>query len=121
MGQLAMDPPKFQDPFTTAAGERRALVALKSLDTLWFNTGSLCNLTCRHCYTESSPKNDRLVYLTAAEVTLDDPLSRGFDAMVLTNARSYTRRGERRGAAQPSALRQILRTRWCRLQPQSYE
>ena len=48
--------------------ERRAQVALKSLDTLWFNTGTLCNLTCRHCYIESSPKNDRLVYLSVAEV-----------------------------------------------------
>src|SRR5579864_5166349 len=63
-----LDPRKFQDPFVTVTGERRARVALKSLDTLWFNTGTLCNLTCRHCYIESSPKNDRLVYLSAAEV-----------------------------------------------------
>ena len=63
-----LDPRKFQDPFVTAAGERRARVALRSLDTLWFNTGTLCNLTCRHCYIESSPKNDRLVDLSAAEV-----------------------------------------------------
>ena len=63
-----LDPRKFQDPFVTAAGERRARVALKSLDTLWFNTGTLCNLTCDHCYIESSPRNDRLVYLSAGEI-----------------------------------------------------
>ncbi len=63
-----MEPRKFQDPYVTAAGEKRAHVALKGLETLWFNTGTLCNLTCGHCYIESSPKNDRLVYLTAAEV-----------------------------------------------------
>lgn len=63
-----LDPHKFRDPFVTVKGERRAWVALKALDTLWFNTGTLCNLTCQHCYIESSPKNDRLVYLTAAEV-----------------------------------------------------
>ena len=63
-----LDPRKFQDPLVTATGERRAQVALKSLDTLWFNTGTLCNLACRHCYIESSPLNDRLVYLSAAEV-----------------------------------------------------
>src|SRR5207244_2623430 len=63
-----LDPRKFQDPFVTATGERRAQVALKSLATLWFNTGTLCNLTCGHCYIESSPKNDRLVYLSAAEI-----------------------------------------------------
>src|SRR5271166_4197686 len=113
-----LDPRKFQDPFITVKGERRARVSLKSLDTLWFNTGTLCNLTCQHCYIESSPKNDRLVYLTAAEVAeyldeieagalptsligftggepfmnpelpqmLEDVLSRGFRALVLTNA-----------------------------------
>jgi uncharacterized Fe-S cluster-containing radical SAM superfamily protein len=64
-----LDPRKFRDPLLTAKGEKRAHVGLRSLDTLWFNTGTLCNLTCHHCYIESSPKNDRLVYLTAAEVT----------------------------------------------------
>ena len=63
-----LDPRKFQDPLVTATGERRAQIALKSLDTLWFNTGTLCNLACRHCYIESSPLNDRLVYLSASEV-----------------------------------------------------
>ena len=112
------DPRKFQDPFVTAHGERRAWVALGSLDTLWFNTGTLCNLTCRHCYIESSPRNDRLVYLSTDEIReyldeiatlqlgtrligftggepfmnpelpamLDDVLSRGLRALVLTNA-----------------------------------
>jgi sulfatase maturation enzyme AslB (radical SAM superfamily) len=59
---------KFQDPDWTAGGERRASVSLERLRTLWFNTGTLCNITCRNCYIESSPTNDRLVYLSAAEV-----------------------------------------------------
>jgi uncharacterized Fe-S cluster-containing radical SAM superfamily protein len=63
-----LDPRKFHDPFLTVRGDRRAQVALRALDTLWFNTGTLCNLTCHHCYIESSPKNDRLIYLSAAEV-----------------------------------------------------
>ena len=113
-----LDPRKFRDPFVTLAGELRAQVALRALDTLWFNTGTLCNLTCQHCYIESSPTNDRLVYLSAAEVAeyldeiedlqlgtqligftggepfmnpelpvmLEMALSRGFHALVLTNA-----------------------------------
>jgi uncharacterized Fe-S cluster-containing radical SAM superfamily protein len=73
-----LDPRKFRDPLLTAKGEKRAHVALRSLDTLWFNTGTLCNLTCHHCYIESSPKNDRLVYLTAAEVrTYLDEIAEG--------------------------------------------
>ena len=113
-----LDPRKFRDPFVTAKGEPRAQVGLKTLKTLWFNTGTLCNLTCQNCYIESSPKNDRLAYLSAEEVAryldevatlgldtrligftggepfmnreliamLDAVLSRGFDAIVLTNA-----------------------------------
>jgi len=115
---LLLDPAKFKDALVTAKGEQRAHVGLKALETLWFNTGTLCNLTCRNCYIESSPRNDRLAYLTAAEVAayldeierdghatrligftggepfmnrelpamLDDVLSRGLKAMVLTNA-----------------------------------
>ncbi|WP_458095151.1 radical SAM protein [Roseomonas sp. WA12] len=59
---------KFRDPRTTAKGERRAAVGLSALRTLWFNTGTLCNLTCANCYIESSPRNDALVYLSAADV-----------------------------------------------------
>lgn len=115
---VLLDPAKFKDARVTAKGETRARVGLRALETLWFNTGTLCNLTCRNCYIESSPRNDRLVYLTAAEVAayldeierdghgtkligftggepfmnpdlpamLDDVLSRGLKAIVLTNA-----------------------------------
>jgi sulfatase maturation enzyme AslB (radical SAM superfamily) len=107
---------KFSDPDWTAKGEPRALVPLAELRTLWINTGTLCNITCANCYIESSPTNDRLVYITAAEVApyleeaaalgtreigftggepfmnpeflgmLADTLGSGFDALVLTNA-----------------------------------
>ena len=115
---VLLNPAKFQDAHVTAKGEERAQVALKALETLWFNTGTLCNLTCPNCYIESSPLNDRLAYLSAAEVRvyldeierdghgtrligftggepfmnrdlpamLEDTLSRGLKAMVLTNA-----------------------------------
>ena len=114
----ALDPRKFRDPDTTADGERRGSVAFAGLNTLWFNTGTLCNVTCRNCYIDSSPTNDRLVYLTAGEVAayldeiereelgteeigftggepfmnpdiidmIEDALSRGLQALVLTNA-----------------------------------
>ena len=59
---------KFEHPDWTAKGERRASVPLIELETLWINTGSLCNITCRNCYIDSSPTNDRLVYLSASEV-----------------------------------------------------
>jgi uncharacterized Fe-S cluster-containing radical SAM superfamily protein len=113
-----LDPAKFRDPLVTAKGEVRATVGLRALDTLWFNTGTLCNLTCAGCYIESSPRNDRLAYISRADVRvyldeiaatalptrlvgftggepfmnpeiigmLDDVLSHGLHALVLTNA-----------------------------------
>ena len=119
-----LDPAKFQNPLVTAKGERRARVALDRLETLWINTGTLCNLTCKTCYIESSPTNDALAYLTAAETetffdeakalgcreigfTGGEPfmnrdmvpmmrsaLERGFDVLVLTNAMRPMRRFE---------------------------
>ena len=58
---------RFSDMLVTATGERRASVPLEALRTLWFNTGTLCNVACAGCYIESSPTNDRLAYLSRAE------------------------------------------------------
>lgn len=63
-----LPPAKFTDPLVTADGSRRASVALDRLETLWFATGTLCNLACANCYIESSPTNDALVWLKADEV-----------------------------------------------------
>lgn len=59
---------KFRDPAMTADGSPRATVALTNPTTLWVNTGTLCNIACEGCYIESSPLNDRLAYITAAEM-----------------------------------------------------
>ncbi len=51
------------------AGSRGvARVPFKALETLWINTGTLCNLACSACYIESSPRNDRLVYFARADL-----------------------------------------------------
>lgn len=71
---------KFQNPDVTAKGEPRAKVSLTAPKTLWFNTGTLCNIECANCYIESSPTNDALVYMTAQEVEtfLDQISERGW-------------------------------------------
>ena len=61
-------PEKFKDKLLTAKNEKRAFVPMVSMETLWFNTGTLCNLKCANCYIESSPTNDRLVYLEKSDV-----------------------------------------------------
>ncbi len=69
---------KFEHPDITAKGEARATVPLIKPTTLWFNTGTLCNIECLNCYIESSPQNDALVYITTKEVVsyLDQLASR---------------------------------------------
>ncbi|MFY0310829.1 radical SAM protein [Leisingera sp. D0M16] len=71
---------KFQDAYVTANGQERASVPLGNPQTLWFNTGTLCNIECSNCYILSSPTNDALVYLTEAEVQsyLDQISERGW-------------------------------------------
>ena len=80
-GVPPLDPAKFRDPDITAKGERRAEIGLDRLVTLWFNTGTLCNIECANCYIESGPRNDRLSYLTLDDVTavLDEISSLGLD------------------------------------------
>ena len=108
----------------TAKGDPRAHVMLERLETLWINTGTLCNLACKSCYIESSPTNDALVYLSLAEADayfdeaerlgtreigftggepfmnremipmLRSALRRGFEVLVLTNAMRPMRRFE---------------------------
>ncbi len=132
-----LDRAKFRDPLFTAGGDNRAHVVLQRLETLWINTGTLCNLACKTCYIESSPTNNALVYLTLAEANafLDEAaglgtreigftggepfmnsdmmamirsaLRRGFEVLVLTNAMRPMRRFE----AELNALRIELGTR----------
>ncbi len=59
---------KFRKATITAKGEDRAYVELTKLETLWFNTGTRCNLQCQNCYIESSPTNDELLYISKQEV-----------------------------------------------------
>lgn len=72
---------KFRDPARTAGGDVRATVGLTALRTLWFNTGTLCNIACATCYIESSPTNDALIYLRATEMIayLDEIAQLGLD------------------------------------------
>lgn len=60
-------PQKFSHPDVTARGETRASVAFRRLETLWINTGTLCNIECANCYIHSSPTEDRLTYISTLE------------------------------------------------------
>ena len=84
---------KFQDPNVTATGEKRASVYFKNLKTLWFFTGSLCNIECLNCYIKSSPTADHFVYLTPEDMApyLDeiDALGYGTIEIAFTGGEPY--------------------------------
>jgi MoaA/NifB/PqqE/SkfB family radical SAM enzyme len=45
------------------------VVALESLDTLWFQVGgTVCNLACTHCFVSCSPTNHTHEYMSLAQV-----------------------------------------------------
>lgn len=44
-------------------------IGLSHLDHLWFQvSGTLCNLTCHHCFISCSPKNDSFGFLSLVEI-----------------------------------------------------
>jgi uncharacterized Fe-S cluster-containing radical SAM superfamily protein len=95
---------KFADPLLTEKGERRAAVAFGGLRTLWANTGTLCNITCASCYIESSPRNDRLAFLTLADLreALDDSRDEPLEEVGFTGGEPFLNR------ELPAMLRLVL-------------
>lgn len=89
----SLDSSKFTDPNVTAKGERRASVYFKKLQTLWFNSGSLCNIECANCYILSSPTADHFVYLTPDDMRpyLDeiDAMQTGLVEIAFTGGEPY--------------------------------
>ena len=54
----------------TQDNKPRAYIDLYNIETLWFNTGTLCNLSCKGCYIESSPTNKSLEYISYDSVKM---------------------------------------------------
>ena len=90
---VILDPEKFKDPRITAKGEKRAQVFFQKLDTLWFNTGSQCNIECANCYIKSSPTADHFIYLTPEDMApyLDeiDEMGQGPIEIAFTGGEPY--------------------------------
>ena len=59
---------------TNERGEQRGFVdpmpvsGSRRLEDLWIMQGSVCDLRCKHCYTASSPQNNRLQQIMPAEL-----------------------------------------------------
>lgn len=53
----------------TCLKEQTSEIGLKSFDVLWLQiSGTLCNLSCAHCFLSCSPKNESLKFMTTEHV-----------------------------------------------------
>ena len=80
-----MTPPSLSSPAAPS-------VALSHLDHLWFQvSGTLCNLTCHHCFISCSPKNDSFGYLSLEEVKrrLDESVALGVKEYYFTGGEPF--------------------------------
>ena len=67
-------------------------VALKSLDTLWFQVGgTVCNLTCTHCFISCSPTNHthEMMGLDAVQRALDEATALGVREYYFTGGEPF--------------------------------
>ena len=77
---------------TTRAAEAPPRVALSALDDLWFQvSGTLCNLTCAHCFISCSPTNHafELMDLEAMKHLLEESKSLGVKEYYFTGGEPF--------------------------------
>src|SRR5580704_16929252 len=70
-------------------------VALAHLDDLWFQVaGTLCNLTCHHCFISCSPHNHAFGFLDLATVrrVLDESVALGVKEYYFTGGEPFLNR-----------------------------
>lgn len=92
---------------TNAKGEQRGYVEPKQVDgqyvleDLWVMQGSLCDLKCTHCYTASSPTNNRLEQIAFEELRphLDDAARFGVQRIYFTGGEAFVNETVLRGQA----------------------
>ena len=80
---------------TDSVQSRSPLVALSHLDHLWFQVGgTLCNLTCHHCFISCSPKNDSFGFLSLQQVRerLEESVALGVKEYYFTGGEPFLNR-----------------------------
>jgi MoaA/NifB/PqqE/SkfB family radical SAM enzyme len=90
-----------------ARGEQRGYVEPKRVDgrhvveDLWVMQGSVCDLKCRHCYTASSPSNNRLEQISFSELRphLEDAGRSGVQRIYFTGGEVFVNDDVLRGRA----------------------
>jgi molybdenum cofactor biosynthesis enzyme MoaA len=79
----------------TTADSQAPVLSLSHLDHLWFQVaGTLCNLTCHHCFINCSPKNDSFGFLGLEEVKrhLEESVALGVKEYYFTGGEPFLNR-----------------------------
>jgi len=79
----------------TSADNQAPVLELSQLDHLWFQVaGTLCNLTCHHCFISCSPKNDSFGFLGLEEVKrrLEESVALGVKEYYFTGGEPFLNR-----------------------------
>ena len=79
-------------PSIEASKANAPSVALRSLDTLWFQVaGTLCNLACTHCFVSSSPTNRTHEFLSLEAILpyLDEAATLGVKELYFTGGEPF--------------------------------
>ena len=69
-----------------------ATIALDELDNLWFQlAGTVCNLSCTHCFISCSPENDSFGFLGRETVRryLDEAKTMGVKEFYFTGGETF--------------------------------
>jgi thioredoxin reductase/uncharacterized Fe-S cluster-containing radical SAM superfamily protein len=82
-------------PIVQAAKPKKkqvAQVGLDSLENLWFQVGgTICNLTCNHCFISCSPENDRFKFMSLDQIQpyLDEAMTMGVREFYFTGGEPF--------------------------------
>ncbi len=102
-----------------------ATIELRALDELWFQVaGTVCNLTCHHCFISCSPQNHSFEFLSFAEVekALQESVGHGVREYYFTGGEPFLNKDLRRmlkrtlefGPATVLTNGTVLKRKWLR-------
>jgi len=79
------------DWLKTPTEESRGYIQPKTLEELWFHTGTICNLSCPFCLEGSKPGDDRLNKVTFDDVKpfMDEALELGVEKFSFTGGEPF--------------------------------
>jgi sulfatase maturation enzyme AslB (radical SAM superfamily) len=89
---VTLQPIDLDRPAATPAPAHHPEQPLLHLDALWIQvTGTLCNLSCAHCFVTAGPADDRIPLMSRAEVRAraDEALALGVKELYLTGGEPF--------------------------------